>query len=147
MTLQKILFSIVPLICLASVFFAYLIISHWERRESKSLKTFKKIFIGYVASYIFLVVGIQLFNWFLNWRLYSYDLDGNLMFSDREATEAQITYQRSVIQDLGRNLSPVWGLIFSLLASFLAVMLNSIWPRKQAFITLLGKLTRVFRKK
>lgn len=70
-------------------------------------------FVNLFAVYIFIIVAIFGFDLYLTWKLQSFDVDGNGIFTADESTEEQFFYQGLVISDLGRNFSIIWALFVS----------------------------------
>jgi len=86
-------------------------------------------FINLLTVYILIVAAVLLFDLYLTWKLNTFDLDGNGMFTADESTKEQFFYQNLVINDLGRNFSFVWALLVSPLVSLTGFCLNWVFKK------------------
>jgi hypothetical protein len=67
--------------------------------------------------YIILIMDVQLYDVYLNYKLNSFDIDHDTFFSFAEQNEEQKKYFDLVINDSGRNLVLIWGAFFSIIST------------------------------
>ena len=119
-----ILSSVIPLILLSSVLCVLITVWFWERKRNVKLGLVKKFLVGTFVAYLYILLGIVLFDIFLTWKLSTYDLDGNNIFSPYESTENQAIFSRWVVHDTGRNFSPIWAAVYAPCASLLMLIVT-----------------------
>lgn len=69
--------------------------------------------LNFVVLYVMIVFGGVFYDWFLEYQLGKFDLNGDSLFSIEEQTPEQIKYMELLVNDLGRNLLPLTGIIYS----------------------------------
>lgn len=124
--LDSIIKSVIPIICITSIFFALIAVSYIEHKRSIKYSKMSRFLAATIAAYGYIVLGVLLFDLLLTWKMYTYDTDGNYIFTSKEATNAQVIIQNAVINDLGRNMSPIWALIVAPISASLMLALDSI---------------------
>jgi hypothetical protein len=97
----------------------------------------KLTIINFVSVYIFFVLGVYCYEIYLEYRLDSFDLNGDGIFTGEENTPEKEKYMSLVINDTFRTFAPFTGLVFSFLyaALFLcASKLNGFESKLYGFI-------------
>ena len=81
----------------------------------------KKLFyvVLFLVIYVVLVVGVIVYDHYLDYKLATFDLNNDTVFSHDEQTLEQQKYQDLVTNDLGRNLIPISGLFVSFVTTLL----------------------------
>ena len=115
---------VVPAILIMSVFIAFLALHRLSVQSEAQRSQFSRFFFASLSAYVFIVIGVFLFDQFLTWRMYSFDIDGNGIFSDSEGTNALFVYQDAVSDDLGRNLVPITSILIAPVAATIALFLE-----------------------
>lgn len=76
--------------------------------------------ISFVVTYSIVMYGALATDFYLDYKLQQFDLNGDGLFSGKEVTPEQELALKRLISDTGRTLAPLTGLIFS---TFLSVIL------------------------
>ena len=82
--------------------------------------------LNFFILYILLILNIQLHDIYLNYKLNLFDINHDSIFSILEQTKEQQKYFSLVINDSGRNLVFIWGLIFAAISTILLYLIKSI---------------------
>ena len=83
--------------------------------------------IAFVVLYVLLVYGVVFYDKYLEYKLSRFDLNGDGVFSPSEQTPDQIKYMNLLINDTGRNLIPLTGIIYSLISTLLLFVLSALY--------------------
>lgn len=84
--------------------------------------------------YLMLVVSVFIYNQFIEYRLYQFDINGDSIFSKEEQTYEQMRYMEMWTNSLGRSLIYFTGIIYSLVSTFILftlVRLYNLFTKKQ----------------
>ena len=84
-------------------------------KYSGNVSPVKLTIINFIFVYIFFVLGVYCYEIYLEYRLDSFDLNGDGFFTGEENTPEKEKYMSLVINDTGRTFAPFTGLIFSFL--------------------------------
>lgn len=76
---------------------------------------------NFLCIYFVILGSIAAYEWYLDAKLESFDVDGDGIFSPVEATSEQREYMSRKTNDAGRSLAPVTGFLFS--AAYSAIYL------------------------
>ena len=90
-----------------------------SRRAAKYITPARLAVANFFATYAVIVLGVYMYEIYLEIKLASFDLDGDEIFSEKERTPEQQGYMRLVTWDTGRTFAPITGLIFAFLYSVL----------------------------
>lgn len=84
--------------------------------------------LSFVAIYLIMVAWAMTYEIYLDYRLSTFDSNGDGMFSGpEENTLEQARFSAAVTNDLGRNLVPITGLMWSLAYSSMLYVAMLIW--------------------
>jgi hypothetical protein len=84
-------------------------------KYSGNVSPIKLTIINFVFVYILFVSGAYCYEIYLEYKLDSFDLNGDGFFTEEENTAEKEKYMFLVINDTGRTFAPFTGLIFSFL--------------------------------
>jgi hypothetical protein len=79
----------------------------------------KIAFANFITLYLFIVVSVVLYDFYIEYKLSTFDLDGDGIFSAAESTIEQAIYMNIVTNDAGRNFAPITGAAYSGIYSLL----------------------------
>jgi len=82
--------------------------------------------LNFVTLYMLLVVGTLLYDKYLDYKVMQFDIDHDSFFSLSEQTPEQQRYMSLVVNDLSRNLMPIWGFIVSLGSTLVLLIITKI---------------------
>ena len=102
------------------------------RKQQLFGSQFKKRFwvsVIFLTTYTLIVGGATFDDIYYQWDLNRYDLDGNGSFGSNEITPEQEAAMQMLINDLGRNLSVITGLVFSAILAITAYLILLISDR------------------
>lgn len=93
-------------------------------KYSGSVSPIKLTIIHFISVFIVFLLGIYCYEMYLEYRLDSFDLNGDGFFTGEENTPEKEKYMSLVTNDTGRTFAPFTGLVFSFLYSalFLCVL-------------------------
>jgi hypothetical protein len=77
----------------------------------------KLIIINFFLVYVIFLLGVYSQEFYLEYKLNSFDLDGDGFFTENEITPEQAQYMSLVVGDVGRTFAPITGLLFSIVYS------------------------------
>ena len=94
--------------------FCSLVLYHISNKHFGDYRFIKLALSNFIIVYLILVLGVYLHGLFLEYKVNSFDLDGDGFFSDAETMAPDFSkYYDKLIGDAGRGLAPFIGLIFS----------------------------------
>lgn len=75
---------------------------------------------AFLLSYVLIVGTVQALDFYLGWRLDTFDLNGDRVFSSEEQTAEQLYFFDAVVVDTARTFIPFTGIIYAALSLGLA---------------------------
>jgi len=84
-------------------------------KYSGNVSPIKLTIISFISVYIFFVLGVYCYEIYLEYRLDSFDLNGDGFFTGEENTPEKEKYMSLVTNDTGRTFAPFTGLVYSFL--------------------------------
>ena len=90
--------------------------------KKKLLLALMQIFVFYVS----VLVEVSIYDYQLEKQLYSFDLNGDGVFSDSEITPEQEEAMIKFIGDTGRTFAPITGAIFSFMYFPFALLIECL---------------------
>ena len=99
-----------------------------------NLSNLRLTFINFVTIYLFIIISVLVYDVYLTYKVSTFDLDGDGFFTTEESTPEYAKYSGKLVNDLGRNLAPITGFVFSFLHSilfFVVLTLGKIIKRKK----------------
>ena len=109
------------------VFCMPLVIFFMFNRYSQNRDPARLAVVNFLLTYGTIVLGVYAYEIYLDFKLASFDLDGDGIFSGQERTPEQKKYMRMVTWDTGRTFAPITGLLFSFLYSALYYCILKIY--------------------
>ena len=111
---------LVPIAILAMIYFG-----------SQSLKNkpsdIKLVIANFIVIYLLVVVSVFIYDFYLEYKVSTFDLDGDGFFSNRESTPEYLEYSSRLTNDVGRNFAPITGFVFAFLwTAFFYLLLKVI---------------------
>lgn len=95
-------------------------------------KNERLIFTNFVLFYLIIIGSVFIYEYYLSYKLNSFDLNGDSVFSGLERTEELDKYFNLKMNDTGRTFAPVTGFLFTILHTFVFYFFLKIKQRKQA---------------
>ncbi|THV16717.1 hypothetical protein [Rhizobium rhizophilum] len=94
--------------------------------RTKPMSGWAKVVLNLALAYAVLVGFAFVTNAYLDWRVYAFDLNGDGMFTDDEATAEHVWLMREWISDAGRNLAPFFAVVIAPIIVLIAYVLTLI---------------------
>ena len=98
---------------------------------NSKLSNLKIAFLSSTFFYIILLIVVLCTNYILRKELDSYDLNGDGTFSIEEQTVVQQQSMTALITDVGRNLAPIVGIIYSAIYFIIIIIPLSIFNKSK----------------
>lgn len=86
-------------------------------------KVVKLVVINFFLVYVIFLLGVYGHEFYLEYKLSVFDLDGDGFFTEDEITPEQEKYMSLAVGDVGRTFAPVTGLLFSFIYSIFYLMI------------------------
>ena len=98
---------------------------------NSKLSNLKIALLSSIFFYIILLIVVLCTNYILRKELDSYDLNGDGTFSIEEQTVLQQQSMTALITDVGRNLAPIVGIIYSAIYFIIIIIPLSIFNKSK----------------
>ncbi len=90
---------------------------------AKKPNVFTSIIVCFLLSYLIITLPIQGISDYFEWKMYTFDINGDRMFSAEETTQKLIYYQRVFMDDLNRPMDIVVRFLSAILCSLFSNLL------------------------
>ena len=110
---------LIPNAIAAGIYFA----SIFSKRNPSNLKL---ALINFIIIYLLIIISVCVYDIYLEYKVSTFDLDGDGFFTSEEWTPEYAKYSSRLVNDLGRNLAPITGFIFSFLHSILFLVILTL---------------------
>ena len=72
---------------------------------------------NFIVMYLLIIFSAHAYEIYLEYKILTFDLDGDGFFSNKESTAEYAKYSSRLIGDVGRTFAPITGFVFSLFCS------------------------------
>ena len=111
---------LIPTAIAAGIYFA----SRFFKRNPSNLRL---ALINFIIIYLLIIISVCVYDIYLKYKVSTFDLDGDGFFTSEEWTPEYAKYSSRLVNDLGRNLAPVTGFVFSFLHSILFFVILTLY--------------------
>ena len=88
-----------------------------SRLPKWNLSDLKLAFINFIIIYLLIIGNVLTYYIYLDYKVSTFDLDGDGFFSYEESTPEYAEYSSMLVNDLARLFAPITGFVFSFLCS------------------------------
>ena len=83
--------------------------------------------LNFIVIYMLIVLSVFIYDAYLSYKLQSFDLDQDGIFSNDELTPEASEYLSIWVNDLGRNLAPYTGFIFTFIYTIICLVVIKLY--------------------
>lgn len=116
--------------CIKAVFFNVWVIFFYNYIAKKP-NVFTRIIVCFLLSYLIITLPIQGVSDYFEWKMYKFDINGDMIFSAEESTKELIYYQSVFMDDLNRPMD----IIFRFLSAVLCSLFSNLFVFLVSFIS------------
>lgn len=119
---------LIPVAIAASIYYT----SKFSRWSPSNLKL---VIVNFIVLYLLILFSVYSYEIYLEYKVSTFDLDGDGFFSIEENTAEYAEYSSKLTNDVGRTFAPITGFVFSFLCStlfFFILKLSEIVKRRMS---------------